>query len=135
MSTQTTNNNKRIAKNTLLLYVRMLFTMAVSLYTSRVILKTLGVVDYGIYNVIAGVVATLAFVKTTLSSAAQRFITIELGKGDMFTLRKVFGVTISIHLLLAGLTVLLGETIGVWFLNTHMNIPSDRIFAGIIQKL
>lgn len=132
MSTQTTNNNKRIAKNTLLLYVRMLFTMAVSLYTSRVILKTLGVVDYGIYNVIAGVVATLAFVKTTLSSAAQRFITIELGKGDMFTLRKVFGVTISIHLLLAGLTVLLGETIGVWFLNTHMNIPSDRIFAANI---
>ena len=126
------NNNKRIAKNTLLLYVRMLFTMAVSLYTSRVILNALGVVDYGIYNVIAGVVATLAFVKTTLSSAAQRFISIELGKGDMFTLRKVFGVTICIHLLLAGLTVLLGETIGVWFLNTHMNIPSDRIFAANI---
>ena len=132
MSTQTTNNNKRIAKNTLLLYVRMLFTMAVSLYTSRVILNALGVVDYGIYNVIAGVVATLAFVKTTLSSAAQRFISIELGKGDMFTLRKVFGVTICIHLLLAGLTVLLGETIGVWFLNTHMNIPSDRIFSANI---
>ena len=91
MSTQSqsSNNNKRIAKNTLLLYVRMLFTMAVSLYTSRVILKTLGVVDYGIYNVIAGVVATLAFVKTTLSSAAQRFITIELGKGDMVSVRQI----------------------------------------------
>lgn len=131
MSTQS-NNNKRIAKNTLLLYVRMLFMMVVSLYTSRITLNVLGVVDYGIYNVIGGVVATLAFVKTTLSSASQRFITFELGKGNMDNLKKVFANTLSIHLILAAVAVLLGETVGVWFLNTHMNIPADRMFAANI---
>ena len=131
MSTQS-NNNKRIAKNTLLLYVRMLFMMVVSLYTSRITLNALGVVDYGIYNVIGGVVATLAFVKSTLSSASQRFITFELGKGNIDNLRNVFANTLSIHLILAAVAVLLGETVGVWFLNTHMNIPADRMFAANI---
>ena len=105
MSTQS-NNNKRIAKNTLLLYVRMLFMMVVSLYTSRITLNALGVVDYGIYNVIGGVVATLAFVKTTLSSASQRFITFELGKGNMDNLKKVFANTLSIHLILAAVAAM-----------------------------
>lgn len=131
MSNQS-DNNKRIAKNTLLLYVRMLFMMVVSLYTSRITLNALGVVDYGIYNVIGGVVATLAFVKTTLSSASQRFITFELGKGNMDSLRKVFANTMSIHLILAVVAVFLGENLGIWFLNTHMNIPSDRMFAANI---
>lgn len=132
MSTQTSDNNKRIAKNTLLLYVRMLFMMVVSLYTSRITLNALGVVDYGIYNVIGGVVATLAFLKSTLSSASQRFITFELGRGNIESLKKVFANTMSIHLILAAVVVFLGETLGVWFLNTHMNIPSDRMFAANI---
>lgn len=80
--TDTSQNNKRIAKNTLLLYVRMLFMMAVSLYTSRVVLHTLGVEDFGIYNVVGGVVAMFSVISGSLSAAISRFITYELGKGD-----------------------------------------------------
>lgn len=130
MSNQTSDNNKRIAKNTGMLYVRMLFMMVISLYTSRITLNALGVVDYGIYNVIGGVVATMAFVKTTLSSAAQRFITFELGRNNMESLKKVFSNILSIHLIFGGIVLLVGETLGVWFLNTQMNIPSDRMMAA-----
>ena len=80
---QTFENNKRIAKNTLLLYVRMLFTMAIGLYTGRVVLNTLGVTDYGIYNVVGGVIAMLGFLTGSMSAASSRFITYDLGKGDM----------------------------------------------------
>lgn len=128
----TKSDNKRIAKNTLMLYIRMLFMMVISLYTSRVTLNALGVVDYGIYNVIGGVIATLAFVKTTLSSAAQRFITFELGRNDFQSLKKVFANILSIHLVFGLIVILLGETLGVWFLNTHLNIPADRLFAANI---
>ena len=132
MSNQTSDNNKRIAKNTLLLYFRMLFMMAVSLYTSRVILNALGVEDYGIYNVGGGVVATLAFLKTTLSSASQRFLTFELGSGNTSKLKIVFANNISVHLILGVLILIVGETLGVWFLNTKMNIPLERMFAANI---
>ena len=90
MSNQTSENNKRIAKNTLLLYVRMLFMLLVSLYTSRIILKTLGVEDYGIYNVVGGVVAMFSMISTTLASAISRFLTFELGKQDEENTRKIF---------------------------------------------
>ena len=113
-----------------MLYVRMLFMMVISLYTSRITLNALGVVDYGIYNVIGGVVATMAFVKTTLSSAANLFISFDLGRNILESLRIVFSNILSIHLIFGGIVLLVGETLGVWFLNTQMNIPSDRMMAA-----
>lgn len=88
--TDTSANNKRIAKNTLLLYIRMLLTIVVGLYTSRVVLNTLGVSDYGIYNVVGGIVAMLAFLNSALTAASQRFISFELGRGDKQKLKTIF---------------------------------------------
>jgi len=130
MSNQTSDNNKRIAKNTLLLYFRMLFMMVISLYTSRVVLNTLGVEDYGIYNVVGGIVAMFGFINGSMSSATQRYITFALGKGDKNRLQTVFSTTLQIHTLIAGLIVLLGETIGLWFLYNKMQIPTDRLDAA-----
>ena len=95
MTNQTSENNKRIAKNTLLLYVRMLFMMLVSLYTSRVVLNTLGVVDFGIYNVVGGVIAMLGFLTGSLGGASSRYITYDLGKGDMAIMKRTFGNIIT----------------------------------------
>lgn len=130
MTNQTSDNNKRIAKNTLLLYVRMLFMMLVSLYTSRVFLNTLGIEDYGIYNVVGGVVAMFGFINGSMSSATQRYITFALGKGDKRRLQTVFSTTLQIHILIAGIIILLGETIGLWFLYNKMQIPADRMEAA-----
>lgn len=123
-------NTKRIAKNTLMLYGRMLFSMLVSLYTSRVVLQALGVEDYGIYNVVGGVVAMFSIVSNSLSSSVSRFLTFELGKGDTDGLKRVFSTSLSIQLVLAGIIVVLAETIGLWFLNTHMTIPANRLYAA-----
>lgn len=123
-------NTKRIAKNTLMLYVHMLFGMLVSLYTSRVVLQALGVEDYGIYNVVGGVVAMFSMVSNSLSSSVSRFLTFELGKGDKEGLKKVFSTSLSIQLVLSGIIIVLAETIGLWFLNTHMTIPADRLYAA-----
>lgn len=126
----TTENNKRIAKNTLLLYFRMLFLMAVSLYTSRVVLNALGVEDFGIYNVVGGVVAMFSVLSGSLSAAISRFITYELGKGNLENLNKIFSSAVTIQLGLAGIIILLAETIGIWFLNVKMNIPEVRMEAA-----
>ena len=101
----TSANNKRIAKNTLLLYFRTLFIMLVTLYTSRVLLNTLGVTDYGIYNGVGGVVAMFGFINGSMSSATQRYITFALGKGDQSNLQKVFSTALQIHVLIAVLIV------------------------------
>ena len=98
MSNQTSDNNKRIAKNTLLLYFRMLFMMLVSLYTSRVILNALGVEDFGIYNVVGGVVAMFTVISGSLSAAISRFITYELGKGDQSKLNRICSACVTIRL-------------------------------------
>ena len=127
---QTLEDNKRIAKNTLLLYVRMLFLTSVSLYTSRVVLITLGVTDYGIYNVVGGVVAMFGFINGSMSSATQRYITFALGKNDKENLQKVFSTALQIHVLIALLIVVLGETIGMWFMYTQMKISADRMDAA-----
>lgn len=127
---QASDNNKRIAKNTLLLYVRMLLMMAVTLYTSRVVLNTLGVEDYGIYNVVGGVVAMFGFINGSMSSATQRYITFALGKGDMGNLQKVFSTALQIHVLIAAVIVVLGETVGLWFMYTQMQIPDGRMDAA-----
>lgn len=123
-------NNKRIAKNTLLLYCRMLFLMAVSLYTSRVVLNALGVEDFGIYNVVGGIVAMFTVLSGSLSAAISRFITYELGKGNSNNLNRIFSSAVTIQLGLAGMIIVLAETIGLWFLNVKMNIPEIRMEAA-----
>lgn len=124
-------NNKLIAKNTLLLYVRMLFIMAVQLYTSRIVLNTLGVSDYGIYNVVGGIVTMLGFLNGTMSAATQRYITFELGRGDLDRLQTVFSTTLQIHFLISLIVILCAETIGLWFLVNEMQIPIDRQNAAL----
>lgn len=123
-------NNRRIAKNTILLYFRMLLMMIISLYTSRVILNALGVNDYGIYNVVGGVVAMFSILSGTLSAAVSRFITFALGKGEIEYMKKVFTNCVNVQLLLAVIIAILLETIGIWFLNNKMVIPMDRLFAA-----
>lgn len=124
-------NNKRIAKNTLLLYVRMLFIMAVQLYTSRAILNILGVVDYGIYNVVGGVVTMFAFLNSAMVTSTQRYITFELGKGDISRLKTVFSTSVQIHAFISLAIILLGETVGLWFFYEKMVIPADRMVAAL----
>lgn len=128
--TEISQNNKRIAKNTLLLYFRMLLTMAVSLYTSRVVLHTLGVEDFGIYNVVGGVVAMFSVISGSLSAAISRFITYELGKGDKDKLTRIFSSSVTIQLGLGLIILILAEAIGVWFLNAKMTIPVNRMYAA-----
>lgn len=130
MANQTSENNKRIAKNTLLLYFRMLFMMLVSLYTSRVVLNTLGVVDFGINNVVGGVITMLGFLTGSLGAASSRYITYDLGRGDMCVMKRTFGNIKSIHYILAGIILLVGETIGLWFMTTQLQIPADRETAA-----
>ena len=128
--TNSSSNNKRIAKNTLLLYIRMLFLMVVSLYTSRVVLNALGVEDFGIYNVVGGVVAMFSMLSGSLSAAITRFITYELGTGNRENLKKIFSSAVTIQIGLAVVIILLAEAVGVWFLNVKMNIPEERIVAA-----
>ncbi len=125
------HNTKRIAKNTLLLYCRMLLTMAISLYTSRVVLNTLGVTDYGIYNVVGGMIALFYFIGGSMSTATQRFITFAMGREDEQYLRKVFSMSVQIHFALAILIVVLAETAGLWFMDRYMQIPHDRAEAAL----
>lgn len=123
-------SKKRIAKNTFMLYIRMLFLMIVNLYTSRVILQALGVEDYGVYNAIAGFIAMFSMVSSAIAGAISRFITFVLGQGDRDKLKKVFSTAIIIQLTLAAIVVVLVEIVGVWFLNTHMTIPDGREVAA-----
>ena len=122
-----TANNKRIAKNTLYLYFRMLLIMGVTLYTSRIVLNALGVEDFGIYNIVGGVVILFSFINNALSSATQRFLNFEIGRGDVLGTKRVFSMSLTIHLFVALFVVLLAETVGLWFLNTQMNIPTERM--------
>ena len=131
MSNIQSANTKRIAKNTMMLYVRMLFGMLVSLYTSRVVLSTLGVEDFGIQGAVGGFVAMFSLISSSLSSSVSRFLTFELGKGDKESLKQVFSTSLLIHIALAIIVFLCIETFGVWFLNNRMdNIPVDRLHAA-----
>lgn len=123
-------NNKRIAKNTLLLYFRMILTMVISLYTVRVVLNTLGVIDYGIYNVVGGVVAMFSFLSKTMASASQRFFAFEIGRKNTPQLKKTFSLTVTIYGIISIIVLLLAESIGLWFLNYQMNIPLERMDAA-----
>ena len=123
-------DNKRIAKNTIMLYLRMFLIMGVSLYTSRVVLQVLGVTDYGIYNVVGGVVSLFSFIHSAMTSATQRYITFALGKEDQHNLHNTFCTSLNIHAFIAIILVLLAETIGLWFLNAKMTIPIERMKAA-----
>jgi len=130
MTETSSSSNKRIAKNTMLLYIRMLLTMAVSLYTSRIVLNTLGVEDYGIYNVVGGFVAMFGFLNSAMATATQRFLSFEIGRKDDIQLSNVFSMSINIHFIIAFIILLFAETIGLWFLNTQLTIPPERIEAA-----
>lgn len=123
-------NSKRIAKNTVYLYLRQILVMVVSLYTSRVVLATLGEVDYGIYNVVGGVVTLFTFLNFAMGCATNRFITFELGRKNYKRLNVVFSYSVIIHIAIAVLILILGETVGLWFFNTQMNIPDERMYAA-----
>ena len=140
-------NSRRIAKNTILLYVRTFISQLIALYTSRKILEILGVEDYGIYNVVGGVVGMLTFLNGSMAVATQRYLTVELGKNDLQAYNRVFCISCIIHVILASLIVIAAETVGLWFVNTQLNIPAGRmsaanwvyqlsiisVFVGIIQ--
>lgn len=128
----TSQNNKRIAKNTLLLYIRMLFLMAISLFTARVVLATLGVEDFGLNNVVGGIITMLSFLTGSMGAASSRFITYNLGVGDMEVMKRTFGNIISIHLLLAAVVLLVGETVGLWFVMNKLQIPEGRHAAALV---
>lgn len=130
MSSQTTDNNKRIAKNTLLLYFRMLLMMFVTLFTSREVLDKLGVTDYGIYNVVGGVVAMLGFLNSSMSNAVQRYLSFEIGKNNEAGVNRFFNVSLFAHAGIAVFVFIVMEIVGVWYLNTHMNIPAERMDAA-----
>lgn len=123
-------NNKRIAKNTIYLYLRMLFVMAVGLYTVRAILDILGVVNYGLYNVVGGVVTMFAFMNRSLSTSSQRYFSIELARGDKEKLSKWFCLNITSFLGIGLIIALFLETVGLWFVNTQMTIPKERLTAA-----
>lgn len=131
MSTQTSDNNKRIAKNTLMLYIRMFFTMAVSLFTSRVILQTLGVEDYGINNVVGGVVTMFSFLNGAMASATQRYLNVDIAKGDAEHLKLSFRTSMQIHVLIALVIFVLAETVGLWFVLEKLVIPESRMVAAL----
>ena len=122
--------SKRIAKNSLYLYLRMLVTLIVSLYTSRVMLEVLGVRDYGIYNVVGGMVVILSFLNGTMSGTTQRFLNFEMGRAAEGRLPQTFQSALSIHLAVGAVLILLGETVGLWFVNTQLVILPERMIAA-----
>lgn len=124
-------DTQRIAKNSLFLYLRMLFTMGVSFYTSMVILNTLGVVDFGVYNVVGGVTVMLSFFNGSLQSASSRYLTFSIGKGNIDEVKKVFRSVLGVHLILALVLFVLCETVGLWFVLNKLIIPEERYGAAL----
>lgn len=123
-------SNKRIAKNTILLYVRMIVVMAVTIFTSRIILDLLGSEDYGINNIINGVIVLFSFLNTALLTATQRFLNYYIGTGEDNKVRSVFCMSMNTYLIMSVIVLLLGETVGLWFVNTQLNIPENRMYAA-----
>lgn len=128
--TDYSGHTRRIAKNTLILYVRMFFMMLLGLFTSRIVLEALGENDYGIYNVVGGVVAMFTVISGALTTSVTRFITFEMGRGDEAQLGKVYSTAVNVQLILAVIVVLLAEPVGLWFIDNKMTISPDRIGAA-----
>lgn len=131
MTESSTSNNKRIAKNTMFLYMRTFVILIVSLFTSRIVLQALGAEDYGIYNIIGGVVVLFSFLNTALTQATQRFLNFSLGKKDKTATHSVFCMSMNAYLLLSVILFVVAETIGLWFVNTQLNIPVNRMTAAL----
>ena len=125
-----TINKKRLAKNTFMLYIRMLLVMAVTFFTTRVVLDKLGVSDYGIYNTIAGVVVMFAFINKAMVTTTQRFLNFYLGKGDLEGAKKNFSISLLVHVAIGLLMIVLTEGLGLWFLNCKMSFPTERYDAA-----
>lgn len=133
MQTQPENeifSNRRIAKNTLVLYVRMIFMTLLGLFTSRIVLQTLGVSDYGVLSAVGGVISMMGILTKSLSKSISRHLTFELGKGDKEKLKDVFSTSVNVQLAIAIVILLVGSTLGMWFLNNKMNIPDGRMDAA-----
>lgn len=128
---QAISNKSRLAKNTASLFIRMLFTMGVSLYTSRVVLEILGIVDYGVYNVVSGVITMFAFINYSMTSATQRYITFAIGTDDKTQMEKVFCSSVQIHFLISLLILVLGETVGLWYVLHKLVIPATSQYAAM----
>lgn len=126
----TVSDNKRIAKNTIFLYIRMMVVMLVSLFTSRVILNTLGATDYGIYNVVGGIVTIVSFLNSALGASTSRFLTFALGEKNIQKQKSTFGACLNLHIGIALLVLILGETVGLWFFYEKMVIPDERMVAA-----
>lgn len=127
---ESASSDKRLAKNTIVLYIRTLLTMFIGLYTSRALLAALGVDNYGIYNVVGGFVGMFGVITGTLVATTQRYLNVEIGKGETGDTKKIFGVVMGIHFILAIFMMLIFETVGLWFLNTQMSIPEGRMYAA-----
>lgn len=123
------NSHKRLAKNTMFLYLRMIINIGIALYTSRIILNALGEQSYGIYNVVGGTVAIVGFLTSTMSSSTSRFLSISIAKESVEDTKRIFGTSLLIHLCLAIIILIIGETIGVWFVNAELNYPESQTFA------
>ena len=130
MNSNQSSNNKRILKNSLFLYVRMIVIMCVNLYVVRLILDLLGVEDYGINNVIYGLVAMFSFLNGTLATSSQRYFSVALAEGSQDKLKKVFSLNVTVFLIFAAIVVVLSETIGLWYVNNKMTIPTERLGAA-----
>lgn len=124
------SNSTRIAKNTFFLYLRSFFVLLISLYTSRVVLRVLGVEDYGIYNVVGGIIGMLSFLNSSMAATYQRYYNFEMGKNSENGLSEIFRSGITVQMIYALIIVVIAETIGLWFLKTQLVIPSDRMFAA-----
>lgn len=136
MGNSVVNPNKQIAKNTIYLYLRMLITMVVTLFTSRIVLAQLGVVDYGVYNVVGGLVISFSYINSSLASSSSRFLSYELGRGETNELNKVFCMSLNIHYIFGAIVFILSETIGLWILNYKLNIPEgSRTAAFVVYQL
>lgn len=123
-------DNKRIAKNTLLLYLRMFLLMGISLYTSRIVLETLGVEDFGVYNIVGSIIVLFSFINNALTAATRRFINFNLGKNNPQESAKAFSASLTIHFIICIILIIISESIGLWFLNTQLNIPENRMYAA-----
>ncbi len=124
------SNNKRVAKNTLFLYFRMIVIILANLYTTRIVLAELGATDFGIYNVVGGVVMMFSFINSCMTTTTQRYMTFELGRKNMARLNSIFSISLNIHAGIALAIVLLAETVGLWFLNSKLNIPDSQMTAA-----
>lgn len=131
MSTTEQENNKRIAKNTIYLYIRMFFIMAVTLYTSRIVLQVLGASDYGLYNVVGGILTMFSMFSGALAVGTQRFLTFALGENDLEKLKRIFSIALGFHVVMAVFILILLETVGLWFLYRYLNIPNERMAAAL----